>query len=156
MVRERTSRRAVSSTQRAPAVAGTRLQPKHASRRARDPRRADLLEVLLPGEPDQLLHVLPDHEVPRVGASAQLDLFIFLAAVAAGTIARRPDRRSLRTQGGDLGARSSACCRSRSLLPHANLFWTRVLTVVIGLILASAFSAIIVYAQELVPGTQSA
>jgi FSR family fosmidomycin resistance protein-like MFS transporter len=38
------------------------------------------------------------------------------------------------------------------LLPHANLFWTTILTIVIGLILASAFSAIIVYAQELVPG----
>jgi FSR family fosmidomycin resistance protein-like MFS transporter len=38
------------------------------------------------------------------------------------------------------------------LLPHANLFWTGVLTVPIGVILASAFSAIVVYAQELVPG----
>ena len=38
------------------------------------------------------------------------------------------------------------------MLPYANLFWTAVLTVVIGLILASAFSAIVVYAQELVPG----
>ena len=38
------------------------------------------------------------------------------------------------------------------LLPHANLFWTAVLTVPIGLILASAFSAIVVYAQELLPG----
>jgi FSR family fosmidomycin resistance protein-like MFS transporter len=38
------------------------------------------------------------------------------------------------------------------LLPYANLFWTPILTVVIGLILASAFSAIVVYAQELVPG----
>jgi MFS transporter, FSR family, fosmidomycin resistance protein len=38
------------------------------------------------------------------------------------------------------------------LLPHANLFWTGVLTVPIGLILASAFSAILVYAQELLPG----
>ena len=37
-------------------------------------------------------------------------------------------------------------------MPHANLFWTAVLAVVIGLILASAFSAIVVYAQELVPG----
>jgi MFS transporter, FSR family, fosmidomycin resistance protein len=37
-------------------------------------------------------------------------------------------------------------------LPYANLFWTRALTITIGLILASAFSAIIVYAQELVPG----
>ena len=38
------------------------------------------------------------------------------------------------------------------VLPHANLFWTPMLTVIIGLILASAFSAIVVYAQELVPG----
>ena len=38
------------------------------------------------------------------------------------------------------------------MLPYANLFWTGVLTVVIGLILASAFSAIVVFAQELVPG----
>lgn len=38
------------------------------------------------------------------------------------------------------------------LLPHANLFWTGILIVIIGLILASAFSAIVVYAQELVPG----
>ena len=38
------------------------------------------------------------------------------------------------------------------MLPHANLFWTAVLTVPIGVILASAFSAILVYAQELIPG----
>jgi FSR family fosmidomycin resistance protein-like MFS transporter len=38
------------------------------------------------------------------------------------------------------------------LLPHANLLWTSVLTVIIGLVIASAFSAILVYAQELVPG----
>jgi len=38
------------------------------------------------------------------------------------------------------------------LLPHANLFWTGVLIVPIGMILASAFSAILVYAQELIPG----
>src|SRR5207302_10628450 len=38
------------------------------------------------------------------------------------------------------------------LLPYVNLFWTSVLTVIIGLVLASAFSAILVYAQELVPG----
>ena len=37
-------------------------------------------------------------------------------------------------------------------LPYADLFWTRILTVLIGLILASAFSAIVVFAQELVPG----
>jgi FSR family fosmidomycin resistance protein-like MFS transporter len=38
------------------------------------------------------------------------------------------------------------------LLPHANLFWTTILSIFIGAILASAFSAILVYAQELMPG----
>ena len=38
------------------------------------------------------------------------------------------------------------------VLPHANLTWTRILSVVIGFVLASAFSAIVVYAQELLPG----
>ena len=38
------------------------------------------------------------------------------------------------------------------LLPYASLFWTGVLSVIIGLVLASAFSAILVYAQELLPG----
>ena len=38
------------------------------------------------------------------------------------------------------------------MLPYANLFWTGVLSVVIGVILSSAFSAILVYAQDLVPG----
>jgi FSR family fosmidomycin resistance protein-like MFS transporter len=38
------------------------------------------------------------------------------------------------------------------LLPYVNLFWTGVLVVIIGMVLASAFSAIVVYAQELVPG----
>ena len=37
-------------------------------------------------------------------------------------------------------------------LPHANLFWTAMLTVPIGLIIASAFPAIVVYAQDLLPG----
>jgi FSR family fosmidomycin resistance protein-like MFS transporter len=37
-------------------------------------------------------------------------------------------------------------------MPHANLFWTAVLSVVVGLVLSSAFSAIVVYAQELMPG----
>jgi FSR family fosmidomycin resistance protein-like MFS transporter len=37
-------------------------------------------------------------------------------------------------------------------LPYANLFWTRILSVVIGMVLASAFSVIVVYAQELMPG----
>jgi FSR family fosmidomycin resistance protein-like MFS transporter len=83
--------------------------------------------------------------------SAQLHLFVFLGAVAAGTLAGGPigDRigRKYVIWGSILGVLPFTL-----LLPHANLFWTTVLTVIIGLILASAFSAIIVYAQELVPG----
>ncbi len=84
-------------------------------------------------------------------AHAQTLLFVFLASVAAGTFA-----------GGPLGDRLG---RHRVILvsilgvlpftlalPFANLFWTVTLTVPIGLILASAFPAILVYAQELLPG----
>ncbi|MDQ3199177.1 MAG: MFS transporter, partial [Verrucomicrobiota bacterium] len=82
---------------------------------------------------------------------AQLHLFLFLFAVAAGTIAGGPigDRygRKLVIWVSILGVAPFTIA-----LPYANLFWTGVLTVVIGLILASAFSAILVYAQELVPG----
>jgi FSR family fosmidomycin resistance protein-like MFS transporter len=83
--------------------------------------------------------------------AAQLDLFIFLGAVAAGTILGGPigDRfgRKLVIWVSILGVFPFTFA-----LPFANLFWTRMLTVVIGLILASAFSAIVVYAQELMPG----
>ncbi len=83
--------------------------------------------------------------------SAQLHLFLFLFAVAVGTIAGGPigDRygRKLVIWISILGVAPFTIA-----LPYANLFWTGVLTVVIGLILASAFSAILVYAQELVPG----
>ena len=83
--------------------------------------------------------------------NAQLYLFLFLAAVAAGTILGGPigDRigRKPVIWGSILGVLPFSL-----LLPHVNLVWTAVLAVVIGLILASAFSAIVVYAQELVPG----
>lgn len=83
--------------------------------------------------------------------SSQIYLFIFLFAVAAGTII-----------GGPLGDRFGrkyviwasilGVAPFSMLLPHANLFWTIILTIPIGLILASAFSAILVYAHELFPG----
>jgi FSR family fosmidomycin resistance protein-like MFS transporter len=83
--------------------------------------------------------------------TAQIDLFIFLAAVAAGTILGGPvgDRFGAKyvIWGSILGVLPFTL-----VLPYASLFWTPILTVVIGLILASAFSAILVYAQELVPG----
>ena len=82
---------------------------------------------------------------------AQLHLFLFLFAVAVGTILGGPvgDRygRKLVIWVSILGVAPFTLA-----LPHANLFWTGVLTVIIGLILASAFSAILVYAQELIPG----
>ena len=83
--------------------------------------------------------------------SAQLHLFVFLGAAAAGTILGGPigDRfgRKVVIWWSILGVLPFTL-----LLPYANLFWTGVLTIPIGMILASAFSAIVVYAQELIPG----
>ncbi len=83
--------------------------------------------------------------------NSQIHLFIFLAAVAAGTFI-----------GGPLGDRFGrkyviwfsilGVAPFTLLLPHVNLFWTSILSVFIGFILSSAFSAILVYAQELMPG----
>lgn len=83
--------------------------------------------------------------------SAQIYLFLFLGSAAAGTLIGGPvgDRigRKYVIWGSILGVLPFTL-----FLPFANLFWTAVLSVVIGLILASAFSAILVYAQELMPG----
>lgn len=92
--------------------------------------------------------------IHRFGVSvqtAQLYLFAFLAAVAVGTVA-----------GGPLGDRFGrkyviwfsilGALPFTLLLPYANQFWTVPLTIAIGLIMASAFPAIVVFAQELVPG----
>lgn len=83
--------------------------------------------------------------------SSQIHLFIFLFATAVGTFL-----------GGPLGDRFGrkyviwvsilGVAPFTLLLPHVDLFWTTILSVFIGLILASAFSAILVYAQELLPG----
>ncbi len=83
--------------------------------------------------------------------SSQVHLFIFLFSTAVGTFL-----------GGPLGDRFGrkyviwfsivGVAPFTLLLPHVDLFWTTILSVLIGLILASAFSAILVYAQELLPG----
>lgn len=83
--------------------------------------------------------------------ASQVYLFVFLFAIAAGTFF-----------GGPLGDRFGrkyviwfsilGIAPFTLLLPYVNLFWTGTLTVLIGLILSSAFSAILVYAQELIPG----
>lgn len=82
---------------------------------------------------------------------SQLLLFLFLGAVAAGTVIGGPI--------GDRVGRKPVIWVSilgvlpfSLALPYVGLVWTAVLTVIIGLVLASAFSAIIVFAQELVPG----
>jgi MFS transporter, FSR family, fosmidomycin resistance protein len=84
-------------------------------------------------------------------ASAQIYLFAFLASVAMGTLIGGPV--------GDRIGRKAVIWASivgvlpfTLMLPYANLLWTGILTVVIGITLASASSAIIVYALELVPG----
>ena len=83
--------------------------------------------------------------------TAQIYLFIFLGAVATGTIVGGPV--------GDRIGRKYVIWWSilgvlpfTVLLPYVSLFWTGFLSVIIGLVLASAFSAILVYAQDLVPG----
>ena len=82
---------------------------------------------------------------------AQVHLSVFLAAVALGTFLGGPV--------GDRIGRKYVIWVSilgvlpfTLLLPHVNLFWTGVLSVIIGMVLASAFPAIVVYGQELVPG----
>lgn len=86
---------------------------------------------------------------------SQVYLFVFLGAVAAGTFAGGPlgDRfgRKFVIWGSIVGVLPFTLA-----LPHLDLFWTAVDSVAIGLILASAFSAIVVYAQELVPGNVGA
>lgn len=82
---------------------------------------------------------------------SQMFLFMFLAAVAAGTFAGGPvgDRigRKAVIWISFLGVAPFALA-----LPYANLWWTGVLAIAIGLIMSSAFSALVVYAQEAVPG----
>ena len=84
-------------------------------------------------------------------ATAQLHLFAFLAAVAVGTFAGGPI--------GDKIGRKAVIWVSfvgmapfALIMPYADLFWTTILSVIAGLVLSSAFAAMVVYAQEAVPG----
>ena len=83
--------------------------------------------------------------------SAQLHLFAFLAAVALGTFAGGPI--------GDRIGRKAVIWVSfvgmapfALMMPHANLFWMTILSIITGLVMSSAFAAMVVYAQEAVPG----
>jgi len=83
--------------------------------------------------------------------SAQIHLFVFLFAAAAGTLIGGPigDRIGRKYV---IWASILGVAPFTLMLPYANLFWTSILVVIIGLVLASAFSAILVFAQELIPG----
>ena len=84
-------------------------------------------------------------------ASAQFYLFVFLGSVAIGTLAGGPvaDRFGFKTV---IWVSILGILPFTIVLPYANLTWTVILTIPIGLIQASAFTAMVVYAQELVPG----
>lgn len=83
-------------------------------------------------------------------ASSQIHLFLLFGAIAAGTFIGGP-------VGDRIGCKYVIWCSILGvlpftlMLPYANLFWTSILSIVIGVVIASAFSAILVYAQELVP-----
>lgn len=82
---------------------------------------------------------------------AQVQLFIFMAAIAVGTLAggALSDRIGRRPM---IWISILGALPFTLALPYADLFWTAVLTIIIGLLMASAFPAILVYAHELVPG----
>lgn len=82
---------------------------------------------------------------------AQLLLFLFLGAAAVGTIAGGPIGDRIGTKQ-VIWVSILGVLPFTLMLPYADLFWTAVLTVIIGVVLASAFPAIVVFAQELVPG----
>jgi len=83
--------------------------------------------------------------------AAQVQLFVFMAAIAVGTLVGGPvsDRIGRRPM---IWISILGALPFTLLLPYASLFWTGVLTIVIGLLMASAFPAILVYAHELLPG----
>ena len=119
------------------------------------PGRAAVLEDLLSRQHQQLLHVLPDPDVPRLGA----DL--------AGAAVRVPRRRGgghvhRRPVGDRFGAKFVIWVSILGvlpftlLLPHLGLVGTMIDSIAIGLVLSSAFSAMVVYAQELAPGNVGA
>lgn len=91
------------------------------------------------------------HKFSMSVQDAQVYLFLFLGAVAVGTLIGGPI-------GDRIGRKRVIWCSILGVLPftlalpYADLFWTAILSMVIGVILASAFPAIVVFAQEMVPG----
>jgi FSR family fosmidomycin resistance protein-like MFS transporter len=116
-----------------------------------NPADPDLFQVFLSGEHHELYSFYLIEKFHLSVQSAQLYLFVFLLAAALGTLFGGPI--------GDRVGRKRVIWISilgvapfSMLLPYVDLLWTGILSFVIGLILASAFSAILVFAQELMPG----
>ena len=141
--------------------AGRGIQPKHSHVAPVSPRRRNLslaiLIILVFSKYFYLACMVSYYTffvIAKFGVpvkSAQLHLFLFLFAIAAGTFLGGPigDRfgRKLVIWVSILGVAPFALA-----LPYANLLWCAILSAIIGLVLSSAFSAILVYAQELIPG----
>ncbi len=83
--------------------------------------------------------------------AAQVQLFIFMASIAVGTLlgGALTDRIGRRPM---IWISILGTLPFTLALPYADLFWTGVLTIIIGLLMASAFPAILVFAHELIPG----
>jgi FSR family fosmidomycin resistance protein-like MFS transporter len=149
-----------AEAQRVAAAAAPQASAEPVSNRLRDPHVRNALLVLMALVFTKYLYLasLTNYYtfflIAKFGVSvqqAQLFLFVFLGAVALGTFAGGPI--------GDAIGRKRVIWWSilgvlpfSLVMPYANLFWTGVLSAIIGVILASAFSAMLVYAQDLVPG----
>ena len=109
-----------------------------------------LLQIYLYGKFDELLYILSDHKFGVTVQASQLFLFVFLVATAIGTLVGGPV--------GDRVGRKYVIWASilgtapfSMMMPHVGLAWTVVLSFCVGLMLSSAFPAILLYAQELLP-----
>ena len=119
--------------------------------RAADPDAADLQQERLYGQHLQLLHLLRHREIRRLGADLAGAAVPVSGAAALGILLGGPfgDRYGQKAM---IWFSILGVLPFTLALPYANLEWTIVLTILIGLILSSAFSNIVVFAQELVPG----
>ena len=154
--RQRTPARRETRTPAAPVVSATAPRPRTLPRRKVIQAVAILVALLFSKNVYSAslgsyytFYLIDKFHLPV--ETAQLYLFAFLVGIVVGTLA-----------GGAVGDRVGripvmwfsilGALPFALLLPHANLFWTGILAVLIAMIMASAFSAILVYAQELLPG----
>ncbi len=118
----------------------------------RHPHDTYFLEVFLSRQHVELLHLLRYRKIRFVGAERAVAPLHFSFRHRGRDFPGRAHRRPYWTKSGSSWVSILGVAPFALALPYANLFWTAFLAGVIGLILSSAFSAILVYAQELVPG----